>query len=114
MPIKAVQVDPRYTSELNDAPTYRVDFWDASQASDEWRLEDALDVHEVQSWCEEHRHGRYYVLYVEYRNGDDIGLARLLGFDPTDPASPAYRNDVTEFNRAEGDAVPALYQREGR
>ena len=71
-------------------------------------------MHEVQSWCEEHRHGRDYVLYVEYRNGDDIGLARLLGFDPTDPASPAYRNLVTEFNRAEHDAVPASYQREDR
>jgi hypothetical protein len=81
--IKAAQVDRRYTSELDDEPTYRADFRD-------------------------------YVFYVEYRNGDDIGLAPLLGFDPTDPASPAYRNDVTEFNRAEGDASSALYQREGR
>jgi hypothetical protein len=91
MPMKAAQVDPRYTTGLENSPRYRVDFWDAADASDEWRIEGALDVHEAQMWCEEHRRGRDYVLYVEYRHGTDYGMARLFGLDPTDSASTRRR-----------------------
>ena len=65
--MKATQVDARYATELENIPRYRVDFWDASQASDGRRIEDALDMREVRSWCERHRNGRDYVLYVEYQ-----------------------------------------------
>jgi hypothetical protein len=49
----AQPVDPRDITWEVDYPTYRVTFWrrDGS-ASDEWRLADAVNVHEVLAWAD--------------------------------------------------------------
>lgn len=93
----AAEVDPRYTSGLELAPRYRVDFWDYVDPPDHfvepdtlgrrcssWRLTGASDVHEALAWVEARRAGRTAVLYVEYEDGPSVGLARLSGAEPAD------------------------------
>lgn len=87
--VKASGVDPRYVSQEELDPVYRVDFWDENRASDEYRLENAQSVHDVVSWAEANRHGRHVVIWVEYAYEGGTGLTRLLGWEPTDESSPA-------------------------
>jgi hypothetical protein len=97
--MEASPIDPRDTTWERRDPVYRVYFWsaptDASRAhsSYEWRLTDAIDVHEVIAWAEQERRGRTYELFVEHPHRmeartegwvDAPGLVRLAGTNPTD------------------------------
>lgn len=79
-------VDPRYTNVEDLQPVYRVDFWDADGASEEWRLTEALHVHEVLSWADRHSKGREASICVEYEYQQDgertVVLLRLSGPEP--------------------------------
>ena len=49
----AQPVDPRNITREVDYPTYRVTFWrEDGSASDEWRLADAVNVHDVLEWAD--------------------------------------------------------------
>jgi hypothetical protein len=94
--MKATGVDPRDLSREGDYPIYRVYFWRRSRPaegdervswnSDEWRLTEVMDVSEVLVWAEENAGpDQLYAVYVEFRDGDSIGLLRLAGVaDPND------------------------------
>ncbi len=88
--LRATLVDPRYVNQEVDYPVYRVDFWDENCASEENRIENAQSVDEVLTWAEAHRNGRYVVVWVEYSHELGTGLARLQGWEPTDPAGPSH------------------------
>ncbi|WP_448060164.1 hypothetical protein [Cellulomonas hominis] len=62
---------------------YRVDFWAADGASDEWRLIGAADVLEVLSWVRTHAAGRTASVSVESTSRDGTTLHRLLGPSPS-------------------------------
>lgn len=81
--MRAAPVDPRYTTELDDHPSYRVDFWTGDSANDEWRLTGASDVAEVLEWAAERAGGRSVVVYAECILIDGVRLIRLSGQDPT-------------------------------
>lgn len=79
-------------------PVYRVYFWhrpppppgvsvnQMGWSCHEYRLIDAVDVHEVIAWADERLpEGDHYVLYVEQSDGGRPGLVRLAGVDPTAP-----------------------------
>ncbi|HJX80000.1 hypothetical protein [Glutamicibacter sp.] len=87
--IKVTLVDPRYVSQENPDPVYRVDFWDENCASYENRLENAESVVDVLAWAEANRHGCYAVIWVEYSYEGGIGMARLHGWEPTGAGSPS-------------------------
>lgn len=80
--MKTRQIDPRYVRWTDEEPSYRVDFWDASTASDEYLLEEAEDFAEVMRWAHENADGRDIVVYAQHRQGDDFGLVRLHGREP--------------------------------
>lgn len=87
--MKVTGVDPRYVSEEESNPVYRVDFWDESRASEENRLENAESIDDVLAWAEANRNGRYVVIWVEYSYEGGTGMARLHGWEPTQEGSPA-------------------------
>ncbi|HJX78655.1 hypothetical protein [Glutamicibacter sp.] len=87
--IKASLVDPRYVSQENPYPVYRVDFWDEDRACYENRIEDAESIVEVLAWAEANRHGRYAVIWVEYIYEGGIGMTRLHWWIPTEVGSPS-------------------------
>ncbi|WP_159612864.1 hypothetical protein [Glutamicibacter sp. JC586] len=82
----ASNVDPRYADEQDLSPTYRVDFWSADGASEEWRLVDVKDVHEVFEWVSSNSRGREASVCVEYSNliggQGNTALLRLSGPAP--------------------------------
>jgi hypothetical protein len=91
--MEIAQIDPRdITWEVRD-PTYRVYFWTVTDhVSSEWRITEAIDVHEVIAWAEAQRGERTYELFIEYvhrdasaagEGADEPGLIRLAGADPT-------------------------------
>jgi hypothetical protein len=80
-------VDPRDQLWGIGRPSYRVYFHGAQGASDEYEISDA-DVPEVISWAEAQRGTRTFVLYVCVPN-DGLGLVRLMGSDPNNPATVA-------------------------
>ncbi|KAM9862235.1 hypothetical protein ACI1US_01844 [Leucobacter sp. BZR 635] len=88
--LRATLVDPRYVTEEDHSPVYRVDFWDAQRASSEHRIEGAESVHEVLEWAEAHRQGRYVVVWAEYARAGGAGLTRLAGWEPNHPESPSW------------------------
>jgi hypothetical protein len=56
--------------------------------SDEYRLIDATDVHEVMAWANERLgDGDRYVLYVEQSEAGRLGLVQLSG-DPPESRQP--------------------------
>jgi len=77
-----------------DKPTYRVDFWHpispANPATglatgykqDACYVSDA-DIDEVVEWARQEASGRTIAIYVVYTQGDEPGLIRLSGIDPT-------------------------------
>ncbi|MGV2856258.1 hypothetical protein ACNPON_03585 [Glutamicibacter sp. AGC13] len=85
--IRATLVDPRYVSQENPNPVYRVDFWDEDRVCYENRIEDAESIVDVLAWTEAHRHGRYAVIWVEYTYEGGIGMTRLHGWIPTEAGS---------------------------
>lgn len=80
-------VDPRDTGWEIDSPSYRVYLWRARAGgyeSEEFELSGVRDVGEAIAWAESAaRSERTYTLYVLVDQGDDRGLVRLLGVDPT-------------------------------
>ena len=82
----ATNVDPRYVSEEDLLPAYRVDFRDENGASDEWQLAGAEDVHEVLRWAQTHAAGRAASICAEYsyvdRGERTVALIRLGGPAP--------------------------------
>ena len=86
--MKATRVDPRDVTREVDYPTYRVYFWtQGGSASDEWRVTNAANVHEVLAWADGRvGDGRSYQVFVEATTemeGQGLGLLRLRGADPT-------------------------------
>ena len=81
--IKVSLVDPRYVSEEDLTPVYRVDFWNENGDSSEHRLENAACVDDVLAWAEANRNGRQAVIWVEYRHEGGTGMCRLHGQEPT-------------------------------
>jgi hypothetical protein len=91
-------VDPRDTRWEQSSPVYRVYFWQRPSAelgsdqerlmwqSEEWRLTEAADLHEVLAWANgPHARGRMFELFVEASSSDGLGLLRLAGSSPSDP-----------------------------
>lgn len=82
----ARSVDPRYANEQDLSPTYRVDFWSVDGASEEWRLTDVEDVHEVLEWVSSKAKGRESSVCVEFSHlggeQDSTILLRLSGPAP--------------------------------
>ena len=48
-----------------------------------FELKAVSNVREVLAWAEENAAGRLYVVYAAVRRGDDAGLVRVFGIDPT-------------------------------
>ncbi|WP_432537254.1 hypothetical protein [Kineococcus arenarius] len=83
-----VGVDPRDISWEVDQPVYRVYFWgrpgrDEAGACDERRVSGAGDVEEVLRWARGCAEERVFVVYVETSDGEEQGLLRLYGRDPS-------------------------------
>ncbi|MEO5664472.1 MAG: hypothetical protein ABIR39_14435 [Nocardioides sp.] len=94
--MKVEGVDPRDSQWEIAWPVYRVYFWHQPPAPpgvaqeqvmwhcDEYRLSDAADVAEVLDWARNSaRPDQTFTIYVEHRDAQRSGLARLLGVDPT-------------------------------
>ncbi|WPO87595.1 hypothetical protein SCB71_04945 [Herbiconiux sp. KACC 21604] len=93
----------------NNAPNYRVNFWQQARSSD-WSLEafvltDVRDVREALEWVEAHRGGRRFELFVKVevdavesietpRTG---GLIRLVGENPNAGEPLAARHFTREL-----------------
>lgn len=82
MTLLATRVDPRYANNIDEAPSYRVDFWTDDSASDEWGIEGAGDINGVLAWAGANADGRSIVIYVEMVRENGIGLARIFGREP--------------------------------
>ena len=78
------KVDPRDQTWEVGRPSYRVYFHDAAGASDEHEVSGA-DVAVVIDWAELKKGERTYVLYACVAH-DGLGLVRLAGSDPNEPA----------------------------
>ncbi|MGO1231544.1 MULTISPECIES: hypothetical protein [Micrococcaceae] len=82
----ARSIDPRYPHEEELAPAYRVDFWEQDGASDEWRLTEVTDIHEVIDWVNSNSSGREASICIEYSHSSGIEnttvLLRLSGPEP--------------------------------
>jgi hypothetical protein len=98
--VKVSGVDPRDAFWEQDAPAYRVYFWD-SHTSFEYEVTEA-DVPEVLAWAEveARRTGRTYVAWVRSDSSPNgVGLIRLAGWEqpsedlPGSRARPSYAID---------------------
>jgi len=81
----AQPVDPRDITWEVDYPTYRVTFWrpDGS-ASDEWRLTDAVNIHDVLAWSSARvEPGWSYQVFIETATTRGLGTLRLAGSNPS-------------------------------
>ena len=78
-----------------DSPIYRVYYWHRPAAApgfdqelmmwhcEEWRLTEAVDVHEVLAWANgPHARGRVFELFAEAPHSDGLALLRLAGSNP--------------------------------
>jgi hypothetical protein len=86
----AQPIDPRDITWEVDYPTYRVTFWrrDGS-ASDEWRLTDAINVHEVLAWADARvEAGWTYQVFIETAATRGLGTLRVVGPNPSASDSP--------------------------
>jgi hypothetical protein len=94
--MKVRQVDPRDVAWEIDFPSYRVYFWKPDPppvgvrdhpvgfSSNEFELSGVSDVGEVLAWIEASASpGSIYTLWVVVVQGDERGLVRLAGEDPT-------------------------------
>ncbi|SDR03529.1 hypothetical protein SAMN02800687_3405 [Curtobacterium sp. UNCCL20] len=63
--LRAQQIDPRDVQTEYEISVYRVYFVDGDGATDEYRVEGAVDVRQVLAWADEHAAGRGFDLYVE-------------------------------------------------
>jgi hypothetical protein len=78
------RVDPRTTQWEVHRPIYRVYFWAASNASDEYELRGAANFNDVIAWANANRGDRTYTAYAVVPASDgSLGLVRVYGTDPT-------------------------------
>lgn len=88
----AAPIDPRDGKWEQKSPVYRVCFWEPAPlppgvdishqgwSSEEWRLTDAADVHEVLAWATGPvGQDRRFELFVEVAAQRGLGLRRLSG-----------------------------------
>lgn len=78
---------------VEDEPTYQVHFWKRLNApdpplrpmwlQDSYRLTGVAGVQEAHEWAQARADGRDIAIYAELDRGDQHGLVRLMGFDPT-------------------------------
>ncbi len=89
-------VDPRDTRWSINLPAYRVYFWKkgtgpvghpedrVGHMAYEYELSSCHNVREALAWADENAgNDRTYTLYAVCSRGDDNGLVRLFGIDPT-------------------------------
>lgn len=76
--MRTEHTDPRYAVEVDDRPTYRVDFVGAYGATEEFRIFAAPDLPAVQRWVGDQAAGRGYTVWVEYAGRNGTGLAQVL------------------------------------
>ena len=91
-------VDPRDTRWEQTEPTFRVYFWERSDAagvsiddlawrSEEWRLTGVTDVRPALVWATGPAgRGREFELFVEADQGGSTGLVRVAGRHPLNRA----------------------------
>ena len=81
----AQPVDPRNITWEVDYPTYRATFWrQDGSASDEWRLADAVNVHDVLEWANARLEaGWTYQVFIEAATNRGLGTLRLVGPNPS-------------------------------
>lgn len=82
VPITARAVDPRDQTWEEWDPAYRVYFWDARAACEEWELT-GRDASEALTWAQDSADGRTFTLYAVVNAPSGLGLVRLAGTDPT-------------------------------
>lgn len=81
--VRATSVDPRDIGQEIDPLAYRVYFYDAAGASDEWRLTETASVVECLEWIDARRADRTFVLYAElWLPNSARTLIHLHGDDP--------------------------------
>ena len=68
-------------------PAYRVVFWAATGAAEEYRVTHAASVHEALSWAELKSQGRRFGLYAETGPTGEPQLLRLSGRAPSGGAT---------------------------
>jgi hypothetical protein len=94
-------VDPRDVQHEVDQPVYRVYFWnrpappsgvptqDLAYPCEEYRLQGALDVHEVVRWATATAvPEQTFVIYAEHHIDGRPELIRLAGRDPNQSGRP--------------------------
>lgn len=76
-------------------PDYRVDYWHQlaplpgtppemmGYKQDSHGISGVRDVNEVLAWAEANAAGRSFVVYAGYGSGDERGIIRVYGADPT-------------------------------
>lgn len=86
--MEVIGVDPRDQTWEVERPKYRVYFHsDDGRISDEYELS-GLDIDAVLAWANVNRADRTFVIYVCVPEGESgVGLVRLAGYDPNDPAA---------------------------
>jgi hypothetical protein len=83
--VDARLVDPRDARWEQWNPAYRVSLW--TQSGDGWASREfeigGADVSDVLDWIREQRDVETFTLYAVVDRGEDRGLVRLAGNDPT-------------------------------
>jgi len=83
--LNARPVDPRDTRWEVWSPAYRIFLW--SRSNEAWASREfeigAADVDDVLDWIREQSDAEMFTLYATVDRGDDLGLVRLAGTDPT-------------------------------
>jgi hypothetical protein len=69
----------QFWHQLNDPEPPLVPLWSCYST----RLVGVSEATEALAWAEARANGRRIVLYAEVDRGDDVGLVRLHGIDPT-------------------------------
>jgi len=86
--MEVAHADRRVIATTVEEPAYWVVFWNATGATEEYRVTRASSVHEVLSWAELKSQGRTFGLYVEAGGtAEDRHLTRLSGRDPNEKRS---------------------------
>lgn len=97
-PVSATPVDPRDQTWESESARYRVYFYDADGASDEWELSD-VDAPEAFMWAQHTCAGRRYNVYLRV-DLDGLGLVQLtqsapVSTRPSPSGSPAVGSEPT-------------------
>jgi len=95
--VDVTSANPQDTTWLTELPLYRVYFWRGS-SSYEYELRGCHNVREAIAWAEENAGAeRSFTLYAVVDRGNERGLVRLFGIDPTrnpGPRKPDWPGEV--------------------